>query len=138
MAYAVQADIENAIGLQKLVDISDFDDNGTVDAASVTRALDEATSLVDTFLSAYLPITTVPEVLRRAVVDIAIHRLRVGRDNTTGDSRLAYQQALDWLAAVAKGNASLPSTGSASSVLVSAPVLEAEDRLMTRSTLGIL
>lgn len=134
MAYATQADIQEAIGAQMLITVSDRDGNGTVDAASVTSALAEATSLVDSYLAVYLPLTTVTEAVRRATVDIAIHRLRIGTDSTTEDSRLAYQQAIDWLKLVASGVVTLPGGPTDETADPGAPEMEADAKVWTRAT----
>ena len=140
MAYATQTDISNTIGAATLLKIADFNRDGTVDADAVTLALAEASSFADTYLAAYLPITTVPDVLRKHVVSIAVHYLRAPRDNTTEDSRRMFAEALDWLESVASGDAVLPSPGGAApDTSATAPVLVAEERLFTMSTLrGIL
>ena len=136
--YATQEDIVEAIGQNMLTKIAALDAAGTIDSAAVDRTLSEASSLADTYLDAYLPLASTPDVLRRAVVNIAVQLLRVGQDKTTENSTLAYEMAIDWLTAVSTGKAALPAgDGGTATNTTTAPVLEAEERLYTRSTLGI-
>lgn len=101
--YATQSDVENAISVAALAMIADHDGNGTTDAAVVGRALSEASSLADGYLTAHLPISPVPDILRRVVVDIAVEHLREAREQSTEDSRRRYEAAMDWLKDVGKG-----------------------------------
>jgi phage gp36-like protein len=126
--------VEKAIGADKLAQISDYTVPATtIDPVVVVRALGEASALADTYLTAYLPITTVPDVLRRAVVDISIHRMRSGRDLSTEDSRRAYDEAIQWLRDVSMGKASLGLPESPE-LSVTAPEFMVQPRLWTRDT----
>lgn len=134
MAYASQTDVVNTIGAKVLISISDDDRDNVADATVVSKALDDASSMADTYLAAYLPITTVPDMLRRAVVSIAVEFIREPRDKSTEDSRLAFKTAMDWLRDIGKGTAQLfpPTPGDV--IDPGDPELEAEDRQWTRST----
>ena len=135
VAYATQADVEAAIGVDMLLTISDRDHTGTVDPSVVTRALAESSSLARTYLPA--DPSPVPEVLRRITVDIAIHKLRIGTDNTTEDSRLAYDQAIKWLERVAAGTVVVPGmpVPEPDGVIDPGdPVMEADARIWSRAT----
>lgn len=133
--YATQTDVESAIGVEMLITISDRDHNNVVDAGAVTRALSEASSLMATYLPS--DPDPIPDVVRRFCVDIAVHRLRIGTDNTTDDSRLAYTQAIAWLERVAAGAVVVPGTPDpdpGDGVLDPGdPQMEAEDKVWTRS-----
>lgn len=132
MAYATQSDVEKAIGADRLAEVSDYTSpSTTIDPDVVNRALGEASALADTYLTAFLPITTVPDVLRRAVVDIAVHRMRSGRDLSTEDSRRAYDEAIQWLRDVSCGKASLGLPDSPELALT-APEVVSQTRLWTR------
>ena len=113
--YATVAETQTAMGSAKLIEIADFDGNGSLDTASVNAALTEASALADTYLGSYLPITVIPAVLKRHVINIGIYLLRVSRDFTTEDSRRAYEDALAWLKDIAKGLASIPELDSGGS-----------------------
>lgn len=137
MSYATQADMLAAVGADMLVEVSDFDGDGTADSDSIDAALAGAESKANSYLSAYLPISTVPEALRDAVVDIALHILRVRRDKTTEDSRLAFKTAIDWLTKIAASEVTLGEAAEDDETVDPGdPEIIAEDRVWSRSTTG--
>lgn len=131
--YATAAEMESALGLQTLTLIADDARSGSYDAVGVvTPALASASSFADGYLSAYLPITTIPDVLRDAVIMIAAQNIRLPRDKGTGDSEKAYKNAVDWLKKIAGGDAVLPGY-SADTLDPGEPELYANDRAWTRT-----
>lgn len=132
--YAAQADVENAISVAMLRLIADHDDDGAVNASVVSAALSEASALAETYLAAYLPVSPVPDVLRRAVVDIAIELMRRGRNQSTDDSKEAYKAAIQWLRDVSAGKAVLGAPSPAGVIDPGDPQLVAEPRAWSRST----
>ena len=126
--------MSDQVGAPALLLIADDNADGTVDTSTVvTPALAAASSFADTFLAAYLPITTVPDVLRDAVVAIAAQGIRLPREQGTDDSALAYKNAVDWLKMVASGTAQLPGQSS-DETDPGDPELFAADRVWTRAT----
>lgn len=107
MPYATIADVEAAIGADRLLDIADHNGDRVLDTDTVERALEEASSTADS----YLPIlpTVVPAVLRRHVVNIAVHNLREPRERGTDASLRAYEAAMRWLEWLAEDKVILPS-----------------------------
>jgi phage gp36-like protein len=134
MAYATQTDVVNAIGAKTLILIADDDRDGTADAVVVTKSLDEASSFADSYFPSELPLSTVPDMLRRAVVSIAVELMRLPRDKSTDDSKRAYDIAVKWLTDISKGTASLFPTPSDGVVDPGDPELVSEDRMWTRAT----
>jgi phage gp36-like protein len=133
MAYATIADATSAVGADLLLTVADHNSDGTLETASVTTALADASSLADTYLTAHLPLSTVPAILTRHVVSIAVYLLAVPRNQSTEDIRRAYKDALDWLKDVAAGTASLgPDDDSEDDP--GSPLMEAADREWTRDT----
>lgn len=104
-ALATRADVVAAIGAAVLLSITDRDGNDAEDTGIVDAALDDASSLVTSFVT--VP-ATVPEALRRATIDIAVWKLRIGHDMLTADSKLAYDEAMKWLRELAAGEAVIP------------------------------
>lgn len=107
MPYATPSDIESALGTDVYREVSIRDADGVVDSSVVSAAIAAASSLADSYLTKWLPITVVPDALRDAVVAIAVQKLRLPRDMSTEDSRRAYDAAMAWLRDVSKGTASL-------------------------------
>jgi phage gp36-like protein len=131
MAYATQADVTTAIGAAMLLTVADYNSDGTLDTTSITAALEQATSLADSYLTAHLPLSSVPAILTRHVVAIAVYLL--ASNQTTEDIRRAYADALAWLKDIAAGTASLgPDDDSEDDP--GSPLMEAADREWTRDT----
>jgi phage gp36-like protein len=121
------------IGSATMLLIADDNNDGTVDtSAIVTPALTSASSFADTYLAAYLPITTVPDVLREAVIMIAAQNIRLPRDKSTDDSALAFKNAVDWLTKIANGTASLPGADGDDDTDPGDPEIDAGDRIWSR------
>lgn len=115
MSYCTQQDLVDRFGQAELVQLTDRTNKPatTIDADVVTRAIDDAASLVDGYLKkAYaLPLSTVPGILTKISADIARYFLN-GRAAEKGSPvDIAYRDALNWLANVANGVVILDSAG---------------------------
>jgi len=139
VVYATQADLTDYIGLAGLIAISDRDDSGEVDADSVTAALADASSTVDSYISKWLPLADVPLVLRRHTMAIAVYSL--ANNGETEDQRKRYEDAIRWLEKVAAGTVSLgiPPAVEDPSATIGVVTYHTATRVMSRSTLrGVL
>lgn len=107
--YATVQDIVDRHGEAALLVVADRDDNGMVDPAVVGRALTDATSEIDTYLSLKydLPLAEVPPVLVRICVDIAMYRLSPDAETDTDERRQRYEDAVDLLKRLATRTARL-------------------------------
>ena len=127
MAYATQQDIIDRYSLDELLILTDRDRDDQPDTAVVDRALDDATAEIDTYLSAryQMPLPTVPDVLLRLCVDIAIYRLSTDRAGGTEERRKRYEDATRLLVRISTGEVSLglptPPKSSNGAVLVAGP-----------------
>lgn len=131
--YATAAEMTARLSSGVMLLIADDDDDEVVDTVAVVDpALSAASSFADTFLTAYLPITTVPDVLRDAVIDITAQNLRLPRGIGTDDSKLMYDNAVRWLTRVADGTAVLPGA-SDDGEDPGEPEMFANDRAWTRT-----
>ena len=111
MSYCTQADIVRRIGTDDLVKLSDYDGDGSPDAAVVTQAIEDAQGDIDSYLETKfaVPVTPTPDVLRKHCVTMAIYYLQLGRDSVTEHYRKAYEDILKWLKDVVAGTATLGS-----------------------------
>lgn len=126
--------MQDTLGERMMLNIADDNRDGSVDTADVVEpALVAASAFADTYLAAYLPITSVPGVLREAVIMIAAQNIRLVRDLGTDDSKLAYQNAVAWLKLVAAGTVTLPDGSGGTVEDPGEPDLEAGDRVWTRT-----
>jgi len=109
MAYATRADIEAVYGPSLLPGIADYDNDGEVDDAVVTSALDHATGVINSHLSVRykLPLTTVPAFLKAAAIDIAVYRIANTADRLTVEMRQRYEDNIRHLERIADGKAGL-------------------------------
>ena len=106
--YATQDDITALYGPDALF-VADRDGDGVAEAASVTRALEEASAEIDSFLAPRfdLPLAESQPVLRRLAVDIALYRLTKASDVATEELRKRYDDAMKTLERIQEGKQSL-------------------------------
>lgn len=109
MAYATLADLVAKIprGEQELIELTDRDASGIVNAARVDDALATATSIADSYLAKVVavPLSVVPELLQTHVCNLA--RYELYGDQPTDEVRRRRDDALAWLKDVAAGRADL-------------------------------
>ena len=109
MPYASRADIEAVYGFSLLPSIADYDADGEVDDGLVTAALDHATGVISSHLSARykLPLAVVPTFLKAAAIDLAVYRIANTADRLTNEMRLRYEDHIRHLERIADGKAGL-------------------------------
>lgn len=135
VVYATQAELTDYVGLSELIAISDRDRSGEVDVAAIESALADASSTVDSYIAPWLPLASVPLVLRRHTMAIATYSL--ANNAQTDDQRRRYEDAIQWLRDVARNVISLgipPATETPSTASV--PTYHTATRVMTRTTMG--
>ena len=112
MPYCTQTDIEKRITAGDLVRLSDQDGDGISDADVVTQAIEDAQSVIDSYLSVkfVVPIAPVPNVLRQYCVTMACYILMKGRGALTKEMIDNYDKAVQWLKDVVAGKAALAAT----------------------------
>lgn len=105
MTYAAQADLVERYGQAMLIELTDRAEPpaGTIDAAVVARALNDADALIDGYLLGryLLPLVTTPPQLKDLALSIAVYRLH--RDTVSDKVRADYTDALKTLSQVASG-----------------------------------
>jgi phage gp36-like protein len=102
-AYATRSDLENLRGAELILALADKDADGAVDDAVVDNALLHASSVVDSYLTRFLPLGTVTEVIRQVVIDLALYR--IAGQHATDEQRNRHNDAMAWLRDVARGRA---------------------------------
>lgn len=108
MAYATQLDITTIYSEDALF-VADRDGDGVVDADAVARALDMASSEIDSFLGIRydVPLPAVPEVIKQITVDFALYRLALSADVQSDEHRQRYEDGQAHLRRFGKGEAYL-------------------------------
>lgn len=114
-AYAVQTDITDRFGTIFLTEIANRDGSGILTAADITsisKSLDDATSLIDSYVSAKFDdpqtISPVPPIFVRLCVDIAVYYIaRENRGTLSEEIRQGWEDAVEELEKIRDGKISL-------------------------------
>jgi len=136
MGYATTADLNLRITQSELVRLTDENDTGNVDTATITAALETADVEIDSYLAVRysLPLAETQPLLVSLAVDIAIWNIYSLDDSGVPENRKErYQAAIKTLERISSGKQSLPISESVtedSSAEVSGP-----ERLFTRDTM---
>ncbi len=135
MGYATQQDMIDRFAQVELIQITDRNNTGSIDAAVLGQALADADAAVDGYLASRytLPLATIPKSLTRVACDIARYYLY---DNAaTEEVRNRYADAVKLLTALARGDITLgPDPGETSAI--GSPQTSGPDRVFTQDTLG--
>ncbi len=109
MAYSTLADILDAIDERALIQLTDDEDTGEVNAARVEKAIADADEEINGYVgSRYaVPLSPVPALLRKLSVDIAIYNLHGRLDHTPEERSNRYKNAVKILDNIALGKVSL-------------------------------
>jgi phage gp36-like protein len=108
MAYATVSDMVSRFGEAEMIRLTtpEGQDAIAIDTVAVTRALTEASMLVDSYArKRYLvPMTIVPPEIARATCMLARYDLSLGENREPSEqTRLARKEVLDWLRDVSTG-----------------------------------
>lgn len=138
MAYATLDDAKTKYGENYVLTSVTRDDEP--DLAAFDTALDTATSTIDSYVgSRYpIPLDPVPSIVAGYCIDIAIYLASSTAGTHTDEKRLRYEDAIDWLKAVAAGKAIisvLNDDGVGIDKDEVLPVMKASPRLFTRRTM---
>ena len=110
MAYSVQDDLFNRMPEQELVELTDDDNVGTIDAAKVTAAITAADAIIDAYAgSRYTLPLAGSEQVKNLSADLAIYELekRLRRGGVREETLSGRDAALRLLRDVAAKKASL-------------------------------
>jgi len=133
MMYATVADLQAQLRANELTQLADDDADGTADQAVLDRAIADAQAEIDGYLGTRytVPLATVPTLIRRLAVDLAIWNLYCRRDLMTDARKLQYESARKILKGLAEGTVTLglPPSQQASPP----PSIVSGDRLFTRT-----
>ena len=116
MAYITNADIEERLGSQSYVQLTDDDGDGVADAGVVNEARVAAEGEVNSYLARRYEVPVdlsvhaeLSGLLASITLDLAEYRLRLRRPPVPEDAVRKNAQAIDWLKGVAGGRIELPS-----------------------------
>lgn len=141
MSYCAKADLVERFGVAELAQLTDETAASTPDDAEITKACDEASSYVDSYLSVRYatPLSPVPTLIRWFACDIARRILWKDRAGPESVVALASEAALARLRDIAKGVAGLPdATGNQATTTAGAIAVETADQIFTDELLGAM
>jgi phage gp36-like protein len=109
MAYCTQADIEEQLSEDELIQLTDDAGLGSVDTTVVDRAIADADDEINSYLQERytVPLSPVPGLVRKLSVDLAIYNLYSRRDIEAPVRTQRYEADVKLLKSLAKGEASL-------------------------------
>ena len=135
--YATLPDMSARYGEAEMIQRTDRANIGVVDVAVLDQALADAAHEIDGYLAVRytLPLAHTPPVLMRISCDVA--RYRLYDDQAPEEVRNRYNDAVKWLAAIARGLVSLgmPPTEAPAAP---GPVFTSEARRCSRTSLEVL
>jgi phage gp36-like protein len=115
MSYITDADIEERLGAQTYVQLTDDTDIGEADPAKVAEARLGAEGEAESYLAARYRVPVdlsrhgeLAAVLTSFVLDLAVYRLHSRRPPVPEDVVRRHREALDWFRGVAAGVNHLP------------------------------
>lgn len=135
MNYATQQDLVDRFGHDELVQLTDTDNLGDINATVVALALADADAEIDGYLVGRYttPLATVPAIIVAYACDIARYRLH--DDLATEHVRKRYEDAIRFLRSVAAGQVQLGVTDPTAGTIDQSPQVDAPARVFTRDTL---
>ncbi len=145
MPYITNADIQERLGNDTYVSLTDDNRDGAADVGVVDEARLAADGEVNSFLARryQVPInlTLHPELsdlLASMTLDVAEYRLRLRRPPVSEDARRRFAQAVDWLTRVADGRIDLPSAVPPATSVSRGIIAQSvgEDRLLSHDELA--
>lgn len=139
MAYCTQDDILEQISEETLIQLTDDDNVGEVDADKVARVIANADAEINSYcgMKYRVPFTIVPPMIRAASVDIAIYNLRSRRMGASDTEKERYRERISWLKDVAKGIATLGENDpDGVPTEVQAPEISCNGRIFSRETMS--
>lgn len=112
MAYATTDDIKHGFDPVFLAQLADDAAGVMEDATIMSAILDEASSEIDSYLSPRfdVPLATVPTMIRRACINLALYYLHVRRGWTiTENFEKIREHTIEYLNKLRVGDADIPS-----------------------------
>lgn len=109
MAYCAKADILGQISEYQLIELTDDNKTGAENDTIITQAIADSDSEIDGWVGKRytVPLSPVPAIVKKLSIDIAIYNLYARRRGLPEDRKERYSNAITFLKAVSKGDATL-------------------------------
>jgi len=138
MAYCTQDDLLKMMDEAELIQATDDDGAGIIDAAKVTQAIAQADAEIDGYLGGRysVPLSPVPAVLVHLSVDMAIYHILSRRLGAPESRRDRYKNAVAFFKSVAKGDVSLGMNDPDGTGSDNRPEFEGPTRIFSRDSMA--
>lgn len=135
MNYASKQDMMNAYTEEALIELTDREDVNAINDDVLDRAISEASSLIDSFVSRRYDTTQARSalVLRDHAVAIAFYKLH--RGNRPDQVRTDFEDSMEFLRSVSTGTANLDVGGRQAPSAPADARVEGPDRIFNRDTM---
>jgi phage gp36-like protein len=109
MAYSTLSDLTNLVSESVLVQLTDDEMTGAVDADMVAQAIADADAEIDGYCGKryVVPFDPVPDLVAKMSADVALYNLYGRRDDVPEIRAERYKNAITFLKGVAAGSNSL-------------------------------
>ena len=142
MAYIVNQDIINRVGDAAALQLT-TDSGGVIDQTKLDGVREgvegEANSYMAPRLATPVDLTGDPEwaaTLRERVLDIAVYRLLLLREQASVHYEKAFERAIDWFKGIGKGDIMLPGAATAAATTANNPPAEYGSKAQNLSKMG--
>lgn len=141
MAYSTLQDIKKAIPEDTLMQLTDDEGTGSVNASRVAEAIASADATIDSYCASRyaVPFGTVPAVVKKISVDLAIYDLYSRRVEEIPAARAdRYKNAIRLLEGIAKGAITLgldPAPEASADASTPECTKTEDDRIVTRTNM---
>jgi phage gp36-like protein len=112
MPYSLKADLLTEISEEELIGLTDDESAGIVNDDRVTTAIADADALIDSYCGQVetVPFTTVPAIIKKHSVTIAIYNIYSRRSVAPEVRKDNYKDAISHLKDIATGKATIGAT----------------------------
>ena len=109
MGYCTKDELLTKIPEDYLTDLADDDGDGIVEDSIVNEAIEQASAEIDAYVGSRYPtpLSSVPKIIKKLCIDIAIYNLHLRSDKVTDAWKDVYKNAVELLKAIAKGDITL-------------------------------
>lgn len=138
MSYCAKEDLLERLPEDLLIELTDDADAGVVDESALARAVADADAEIDGHVAKRhsVPLSPVPDLIRKTSVEIAIYHLYSRRRGAPEEWRTRYEDNRRFLENFAKGIVSLGADDPSGAPSSSPAQAQSQTRVFSRETLG--
>jgi len=137
MSYCVKDDLLGQISLDQLIQLTDDNSTHVENSELITQAIADADGEIDGWVGKRIsvPLSPVPDIVRKMSTDIAIYNLFARRQGAPEDRKDRYKNAITFLRSVAEGKATLGADSPGGTPQATPVVITSQTRIFSRTTM---